>query len=45
MLDDIFMNEIIDSMGEDRGEEKKNKPKPCMICGEYEPDCCCWMED
>ena len=41
MVDDVFMDEIIDSIGEDR--EEKPKMQRCFICGElYDPEegCC-----
>lgn len=43
-MDDIFMDEIIDSMGEDRGDDSPLLVK-CFVCGELyfddgETGCC-----
>ena len=45
MVDDVFMNEIIDSM-EDRHDDEIGKFKVCLICGEKVEldDPCCLID-
>ena len=45
MIDDVFMNEIIDSM-EDRYDDEIGKFRVCIICGEkYDADGGCCLID